>query len=523
MAFALVQGGTTLQMITEAGVLSSLTLPTGVTLSSARPPRFAVFGRYVIMVNTPTRPITIDSLGVVRVLCPNPPPQALTLASGGAGGLTGAYLAKQTFVIRDRYGNILAESDYGPAMAAAVTLTSNDITISGVNLSNDAITGYNLYRTTAGGTVYFKWREMDGNIQTSADDDDLADGTLDNFAAPALGTPPNMSLIAEWRRRLWGVDKAAIDDLRYSEAGIMYAWPAANVIPISKVGEDSRGVVGLVPRRESLVTGRRNTLSQITGTSAADFRNVKLSENVGIESNESIAIYRDTAFWLWKDGVYMLDTEGIKCISDGKVRNWFITSDTFNRSEFDASFGAIDPVNLKYRLYLASAGQATIDRWVEYDLVDKTWWGPHRTADHTPASLVMIPNADDVFELMEGSSAGFLHEETATRTDGTATAISTSIEGKFHDAGTPDIEKHWGELTMISAVQTAGFVTITPRTGNLDVGDSLTIPHDLTKGRQRHRRLGRGKFCRLAFTHSTNAQRVQLYGYEIPFHELGRR
>mgnify|MGYP001611455032 CR=1 FL=1 len=73
MSYALIQAGSALQFVDSAGALTTLTLPTGITLATDKPPRFTVFGRYVVMVNSPNRPITIDPLGVVRVVTPFPP------------------------------------------------------------------------------------------------------------------------------------------------------------------------------------------------------------------------------------------------------------------------------------------------------------------------------------------------------------------------------------------------------------------------------------------------------------------
>ena len=126
MAFTVIQAGTSLQLVDTNGALTTLTLPTGVTLSSKVPPRFAVFGRYVVMVNSTSRPITIDGAGTVRVLCPLPPGTAPVTSSLAGGALTGTYLVKQTFVVLDSTLNIIAESELGPV--------SNSTTVSSAYL-----------------------------------------------------------------------------------------------------------------------------------------------------------------------------------------------------------------------------------------------------------------------------------------------------------------------------------------------------------------------------------------------------
>ena len=110
MAFNLIQAGTDLFTVNaKGGISSALTLPTSVTLSATRIPRFARFGRYVIVVNTPSRPLSVDDSGTVRPLTPLPPTSTPVLASETGGGLSGSFLAKQTFVFLDAAGNIIAE------------------------------------------------------------------------------------------------------------------------------------------------------------------------------------------------------------------------------------------------------------------------------------------------------------------------------------------------------------------------------------------------------------------------------
>lgn len=525
MALTLIQAGTSLQMMDASGAFTTLTLPTGITLNASVPPRFALYGRYVVMVNSPNRPITIDPLGKVRVLVPFPPSSALTLASGGSGGLTGAYKAKQTFTIRDTYGNIISESDFGPAMKTAFTAAANDLATSGINLSGDDITGSNLYRTVAGGEVYFKWRELDGNTQTTCEDDNMADLSLEIFTAPTLGTPPDLSIVAEWRGRLWGVSKVDFDILRYTEAGTMYAWNGNNQISVPRIGADTRGVVSLITRRDSLVAGRRNNIQQVTGTSNADFRIVKLSDQVGIESNESVAIYKETAFFLWKDGVYTLDADGVTCISDkAGVRKWFTTSDYFNTSRFQYAVGLIDPVRLKYKLFLSAAGSSDLDRWVEYDLREGTWWGPHKTGAFTPVSAFTIYDANDNAKPVIGGSTGYVWQEQTGASDDTATAIDFDVDTNWNHSNSPEIDKFHGRIALIGKVQTAGNLTVTPYISYLNAAAGNPFYYVMSKGKQLLGRLGLGKMFRLNLRHNVAAEPVELYGYDVDdIHELGKR
>lgn len=533
MALSIIQAGSALQLVDDTGVVSTLTLPTGVTLRDSVPPRWAVYGRYVVLTNTPSQPLTIDANGTVRLLTPRPPRLAPVLSGVTAGSLSGTYRSKMTNVIFDDYGNVVAESDFSP-ISSSVTIASKFLRASNLDISQDSISGRRLYRTATDGAVYFQWVDLDGNVLTTVEDD-LSDAGLSLVAAPTLGTPPRLTTIAEFRGRLFGTSDVNIDALRYTEAGLMYSWPTANSLAIPGGGSDKFGVVALAPRREALGVGRRNMLVQIVGSGASDssgqvdFDIVVLSRELGIESQESVKVFRDIAFFLWKDGVYSWSSDGIKCVSDGApdgkgaVRSWFTTDDFFNRERFPYAFAEIDPARPCYRLFLASAGSTTIDRWVEYDMKAGTWWGPHSTALFSPKSAFYRTNsANRVIPVIGGTTA--VYQEQTTRTDGSATGIAFDAIGKRHDFGDPDVDKYFGQISLHGEAQASGTLSVVTRMGALDATTTLTQSFDMTKTRERLGRLGTGKHAQVELTNSTAGVDVELFGYEIdPVHVLGRR
>lgn len=537
MAFTLVQCGTALKLVNTSGTVTALTLPTGITLDDTKVPRFAVFDNYVVMVNTPSRPITIDSKGVVRPLSLLPPAGSTVLTNASGGSLSGTYTAKVTFILLDEAGNLISESNYSPA-SNSQAVSTEWLKATSVPVSFDTISGRRLYRTSTLGSTYFEWVDIDGNIVTTVQDD-LSDAGLALTAAPTLGTAPHLSMIAEWRGRLWGVSTEQPDNVRYTETGILYAWPEDNLIVIPPIGADRTGASGLIPRREALGVGRLNQLLQIVGSATensdgdTDLDTVILSRQLGVLSQDSVAVYRDTAYFLWYDGVYQWDGEGIRCISDGQggkgnVRSWFTTDSYFNRSRFQFSFAYIDPVRFKYVLYLTSADGTVENRWVEYDLNEGTWWGPHKTDAFTPTAGFVVFNASNIRVPLIGSSSGYLYQQTETRTDGTATAIDLNVHGKYFDLNEPTYQKYFGELSMYGKPKTSGTLTIQARVGDSPFDDdtavSNTFLYDMTKARQRLGRVGTGKWAQLEYHNSTVGEDVELFGFEVdPVNVIGRR
>jgi hypothetical protein len=406
-----------------------------------------------------------------------------------------------------------------------------------LDISPDQISRRRLYRTTNNGAIMFQWVDLDGNVLTSIQDD-LADAGLGITAAPILGTPPHLTMVAEFRGRLFGVGDLDIDHLRYTEAGLQYAWPEDNLIPIGAVGADTFGISGLIPRREALGVGRRNMLLQITGSGAEDgsgnidLDTVILSRECGIESQETVKVFRDVAYFLWKDGVYSWGPEGLRCISDGinglgQVRTWFVTDQFFNRDEYVNAFAHILPDRPVYRLFLCSSGSTTIDRFVDYDINDGTWWGPHQTSLFTPTSAFHRVTADDRTIPLTGGLAS-VYQEQDTRTDGTATAISMNIVSKQFDGNSPDTDKVYGELSLFGEGNGTGEVAVTSRVGDLASNNQQYVDKtqyfSLAKSRQRLGRPGRGKHCRITITDATAGRDPVLTGFEIdPVTLVGRR
>lgn len=532
MAYTLIQSGSSLYTMDSNGVMSSaLTLPSGVSLNTAVPPRFALINGYVVMVNSPSRPLIIGGDGKVRVLSAWPPRTQPTCTATGSGSLTGVYTFKQTFLSLDSSNNVITESDFGP-ISTSDTASSEVLQASALDLSLDieTINATRIYRTAAGGAIYYQWLQLAGNSQTSITDG-TADSALSIVAAPTLGTAPILTLVAEFRGRLFGVGKDAVDSLRYTEAGLHYSWPVDNVFQMEPKGADAVGVTALMSRADRLGVAKLNRLRQIVGTGAdtitgdIDLDNIIASDSVGCLSQESVQVFRDTAYFLWYDGVYQWNNDGIKNLAEGKVKNWFTSDSYFNRNRFSKSFAHIDIDTLRYRLFLAEPSASSENVWIEYDIRDGTWWGPHKSTAVTPTSAFVVQQDSGKRIPVIGDSGGDLFQEQTTRTDSTASGIAIDVKTKRHDGEEPDLDKYFGELSMIGKAQSAGTLTVAGRTGELNQSSSTTsFSYDMTKSRQRLGRLGVGKHSQLEFTHSTAGQDVELYGYDIdPVNIAGKR
>lgn len=538
MADIIVQGGSTLyKMNLSTGIATALTLPTGVSLSTSRKPKFAILNQWIVMVNSPTVNLAIDPEGTVRPLVPAAPTYGPTTAVGASTGLSGDYMYKVSFIVTNSDGELLMESPLSPA-SIPLTTANQDISISDIAISLDDVSARRIYRTLSSGTAFFHLVDLEGNANQTLLDS-LADATVKLLPAipGTLVTPPGtlpgirLKNIIEWKSRLWAVadDPTLVDSVFVSDTNKVYAWPTT--VTAYPTGMHADGIVAFAKRRNQLGLLKNDGLWQIGGSSGnvgINIDNVSISQvrvgSGGCVAPDSVVTIRDTVYWLGPDGVYKWDDSGVDSISNSTVAPWFKTDTYFNRSRFENAFAKYNEAREQYELHLANAGDSTENRWVAYNVKTGGWYGPHLTSAFTPTHAHNCVDSNGLPLSLIGASDGVVYKANqTTQVDGAATAISFDVYGPWHGNDAPDIEHFWGELAMLTKVESGGTLTVTPTVGRLNSSAGAAISHDLTKGRERLRRLGTGPLVRLRFTQSSASQNVSIFGYEIPTFELGRR
>lgn len=537
MAFLLAQGGTTLYKVDVAtGVATALSLPSGVTLDSTRKPKFATLNQWVVMTNSPTRNLAIDPEGTVRVMVPRAPTAPPTLVAGSGSGLTGTYQGRISNIVTNSDGELLMESPLGP-ISQAVTVAAKDLAWSDVELSSDTINARRIYRNTDAGSTFYHLLDHDGNTST-AFLNNTADASLSLLPvlSATLTSPPGtlpgirFKNIIEWKSRLWAIadSPSLLDTLFASETNKIYAWP--NQVIAHPTGKDTLGLVGFAPRRNQLGLLKRNGLWLVGGTSSSTgivFDNISISnitsEKAGCVSPDAIVAVNDKVYWLGVDGVYEWSDQGVMSITDDSVAPWFKSDDYFVRTRFGNAFAKYNEARNTVEFHLAALGSVVEDRWVGFNLTNRKWYGPHKTDKFTPSHAAAIHDANVLPKTLVGGSDGVIYvANSATYHDGSQTAIDLDCYGPFHSGDEPDVEHFWDSLSILTRIQGAGRLTITPTVGRLDAVAQSPLYHDLTTGRENLDRLGDGPLCRLRFQQAVVDQGCGIYGYEIDYFENGQ-
>lgn len=526
----IVHAGTSLYRVGVAGDWTEITLPAGVTMTASRPARFAILNREVVVTNAVSRNIVVSPFDLsTRLLnIAGPGASIPTLASGGSGVLTGDYRYKVTFAITSG-ARVLTESPFSN-IAGPITVNNNDIDLTGIPVSlTTGVNARRIYRTANGGAEFFLLTTIADNVTTTFTDNvsdfDLAllpsAETLGN--APGVDGSDRLRLIVSWKDRLWASPALAPDRVHYTDNRVLYAWGPAAFVSVQPVGQDLIGVTGFAARRDDLIVGKKRAVWIIRGTPPDTIELIQIFEGPGPLSQDAFLVIHDIAYYLGEDGVYQISGTGIENISKEKVHPWFTTDTYFNRAMFDQGFMNWNPLLNALELHMAGVGSTAIDRWVSFDLQTRQWLGPHKTDAFTPTISGLMDDEDAVRIPVQGSSVGFIYTENDATVSDDGTAIDFDVTTKPHAMNTPDVEKYFGELSVISKIESAGTLTLTPTVGGLDAAAGAAISHALTTGRERLRRQGTGRYWKLRMRQATNNQSVEVYGLELPYHELGRR
>jgi len=531
MSFYLLHAGTTLQKSTTDGVLSNITLPAGVTMVNTRPIRAAILAGWIIVVNAVSRNIFIDSSTMVtRVLNITGPTAAPTAVAGGAGVMVGKYRFGYTYAIVDPLDDsIITESPMSP-IAGPLSLNNNSATLTGVTISGT--TGVNMriiYQTVSNGTTMFEVDRIEDNVTTTINvntsdyDLELLGSTEPQGNPPGTDATDRFRIIAAWKDRLFASPLNNPDEVWVSGNREIYSWSALRMFTVKNEGEDSTGVVAFMARRDEFVMAKRRKLWKLIGTDPTDFEQVLIADGIGAVNHEACVVIKDICYFLGEDGFYEYGKDGVKKLSRDKVQPWFTTDTYFNRAKFDVAFVKYNQLYDKIEVHLAAAGSEVVDRWVEYDLKQREWFGPHKTDAFTPTCAGAMDDANGFSTPVIGSSDGYMYRQNQTNGTDAGTAIDMDIITKFHSGNTPDIEHFWDAPSVLTKIEDGGILDVTATVGGMDAPAQRTEEVDLTLGRVRLPRLGYGRFAQLRFQNNENNRGLTIFGYEIPFFEVGRR
>lgn len=185
-------------------------------------------------------PYKYDGTYFTRVNPSNVTAGGASVVSSGAGNLNGAYNWAITGV-----NSANVEGDYSVLLAAAITFSSKQATISGIPVfpTSFGVNNKYLYRNTAGvSDVYYRVTSITNQITSYVDN--ALDSALVTGAPDDNGAPAYVKFIVEHRNRAFGGgDPAYPMRLYWSNSGSPEIWASTNYIDIG--GGDGLPIRGL--------------------------------------------------------------------------------------------------------------------------------------------------------------------------------------------------------------------------------------------------------------------------------------
>jgi hypothetical protein len=356
-------------------------------------------------------PTTTYGLGIVA------PASAPTLAEGTAGSLTGTYKYVITYL---RSGNYQVESNPGPE-SSPITVTAKKINLSAIPVSSDPkVDKKRIYRTTAGGAIFF-WVADITNATTTYEDNiaELGDEvSYDRY-------PPPIAVFAEvWDDKVWFVPKSDRNQLHFTNTGSAEEMAYDNIIQVK--GKDSDEIMMIkafkVGEVESLYVLKHRSIWRLDKVGDSSYELTKLPFNIGTDAPGSVAVGGGLMMWLSKRGIEVFNGSSIlnPPISDLIPK----TLGTINQTQISHAFGEVNEKEDEYWLAVPTETSTEPDLVIVFDYlrgkISLSSFNKKLTAMHN------IRDANSKLQFITGSSDGNLYTQDSGWTDD-----GTVIEANF--------------------------------------------------------------------------------------------
>ena len=304
---------------------------------------------------------------------PVAPSTAPTVATNGAGNLTGVY----TYWYSDYNSVTTWESDLSPL--ATVSCQGNAVAVSDILTdANSVWTGVDqrrVYRSVAGGaTPRFLATISDNTTTTLADDatDDTLGAAHSQEHAP-LATDADFLIFA--LGRLWGARTDASPRILYPSTP---EGPYFDVDESFDAGRDrNQKIKNLSSLRDWLMVFLTDSVVRvyIVGTDPVEFNQETIDDRVGCISEHEDGITKITLagravlFFPSEKGVYACDGTDVEYIGEPLEDLWA----TLDKDALIDAHGAYDKENNHYVLWVPRDGQTANDLELRYDLQRRKW------------------------------------------------------------------------------------------------------------------------------------------------------
>ena len=351
------------------------------------------------------------------------PTTAPTIAAGDGSGLTGDYNVKYTF-LRKEGSVIVYESNFSPTATSAVELSDEDLDVTGIEVPSDSqITHIRIYRTTAGGSLYYKETDITAGTTSVTLDDSDATITLNslehdnNHNRPPLGThcagPFFNGYIFVLKDNL----------LHWCLAQRPEYFPLNYYVEISEPQDPGQAIVDY---NGMVFVFTREKIVQLQGSGSNSFYPITLEAFTGTYSSSCVHVIPNRGiFHLGKDGIYLFSGRDNKALPE--LDPIFDQTSTDGLPNLDVSkISYCWMESLGSSLFFAYPSTSATSNYPDVVVRIDTTTGKVSRFDYTgvfSASLLDKTNR----RLYTGDSSGYVWQLETGSTDN-GTAISIEVE-----------------------------------------------------------------------------------------------
>lgn len=496
--------GTGIYASTDGGATFS-TLKTGLTAN--RKWSCYTYADNVIMVNGVDANQIYD-FTAIRNMGLTDPTTAPTLGLGAAGNLTGNYYYRVSFVYSG------SESNVGPA-SSVIAPTADKVELTSIPTGGSGCTQRKLYRTKAGGSVYYELHTIDDNTTTVYTDNDV-DGLLSWKTAPTNNTPPPVAkfVIEKDERILYILPDSS--DFYFSE---LYKPELSKGTSYRTVGADDGGILmGAAIYEGDIFFYKAKKITDSEGTYYAGHKTYQLSGTdpdpetgdwvISVANNAVGGIAFDTIDYSVSE-VICLDDDGLYSLQRNRLLSTIVVDTIALSNKIEPDFGKFNKYYLhnssgrvfNHKYYLAIPGEGRTSNSEVHELDFRAV----RTKEGYSSAWTKIrgftANCFAVFrnKLIYGGDNGYVYEigEDYTYFDGAE--IQAYFDSKFYDAGIFDVIK-WFKLLDINIKASAywNFTVVVYVQKGTEI-NSYTFIKSSTASSAQHPLFGKSLFSRWTF------------------------
>lgn len=469
----LVDHGTSWYKSTDDGVtFSALTLP--ITLSAFEFPHYVQTQDLAFRVDGVNAGLKYNGTTVTRWGITGPSTAGTGAeTTGGSLTATSVYKWKVTFV------SATAESN-GSATEGTFTLTgaNNKINLSSIPVSTDTqVTARRIYRTKAGGAIYYFERQINDNVTTTSELS-LADSALGSEMPEDKDVPPVMAFAELFKNRIFYVPASNLRQVGFTELFEPEAAPLDFAVNIPFPEGDK--ITGLKARGDLLFIYGTASVFVIVGDSPFNFTVRQTFADEGFVSQRGVVEVENVAMGPSRFGFQAFDGANARVLS--------IEIEPSLRSEVDLDrldeiCGVYDIENRLVRWTVPTTGGGAKE--YIFDLFRRSW----TTSDRAASVYIPFIGAPDQGELYTGdTTAGYVWKENVGWDDN-GVAINARFRTKTFDFGSTRFMKrlwhvfidHKPAASGTLAVEVIGDSGIDRETFSPPLASSIILYGDSTK------------------------------------------